>query len=303
MKRLVVGVDGTDAARAALDWAAGTVGSDGHIHAIVAVNPALEFLVDVVTGDPLTYLELLHRDVASTWTREARTRVSGLTADLVELSAPDALTAAAVDSHADAIVVGAHTTHLGALKRIGATTRHLLRKLPVPLVVVPSATTDGLGTRVGGSETLVVGVGHGDATDAAARWAAHLADRRNLNIVLVRATGDGPVHQTDGLLDLLSYEFHPSRREERFTTDVVRLAELVQELSDHDLEIEAAAIPGFAALRLSEASDNASLLVIGQHRSKLTLGRHTPEPLRHLLTHSRCPIAVVPEWAADEPLA
>lgn len=301
VRRLIVGVDGTEAAGVALHWAADTVGPDGVIHAVVAVDPTVEFLVDVVTGDPLSYLQLLHRDLASTWTRGAQARVGQLTADLVERSAPHALTAAAAEFQADAIVVGAHVTHLGAPKRIGATTRHLLRELPTPLVVVPAGTTSGLGADVEGTEFIVVGVGHGDATEAAARWAAELADRRNLGVVLLRATGDGPVYQTDGLLDLLSYELHPDRREERSTADVVRLAELVQELSEHDLAIEAAAVPGFAASRLGEVSDRASLLVIGQHRSKITLGRHTPQPLRHLLTHARCPVAVVPEWVAGPP--
>ncbi len=303
MKRLVVGVDGTEAANAALKWAADTVGPDGVVHAIVAVDPALEFLIDVVTGDPMTYLQLLHRDLASTWTRDAAARVRTLTADLVEQPAPDALAAAAAEFSADAIVIGAHTPHLTGAKRIGVTTRHVLRKLPVPLVVVPVETTRGLDGGADRTDCLVVGVGHGDATESAVRWAADLADRRDLGVVLVRATGDGPVFQTGGILDLFSYELHPGRREKRSTDDLVRAAELVQELSDHDLRIEAAAMPGFAATSLEDLSDRASLLVIGQHRSRLTLGRHTPQPLRHLLTHARCPIAVVPQWAISASVA
>jgi nucleotide-binding universal stress UspA family protein len=302
MRRMVVGVDGTQSAQVALDWAADAVGRGGHIHAIVAVDPALEFFVDVVTGDPMTYLQAVDRDLASEWTRNAKARVAELTADLVETSAPDALAAAAAEYGADAIVVGAHVTHLGAPKRIGATTRHLLRKLVVPLVVVPVGATRGLGEGGGGTGPLLIGVGHGDATEAAVRWAANLADERDFDVVLVRATGDGPVFQTDGLLDLISYELHPKRRAEWAERDLVRLAEQVQELSEHDLTIDAGAVPGLAATRLAEASEVASLLVIGQHRSTFTLGRHAAQPLRHLLTHARCPIAVVPEWAGSEPL-
>ncbi len=296
MKRLVVGVDGSEAAQAALHWAADTVGPDGVIHAIVAVDPALEFLVDVVTGDTMTYLQRRHHDLASTWTRDATPRVRELTADLVEQPAADALTAAAAEFEADAIVIGAHAANLIGAKRIGGTTRHLLRKLPLPLVLVPVETTRWLDGGADRTDSLVVGVGHGDATESAVRWATELADRRDLGIVLVRATGDGPVFQTDGVLDLLSYELHPRRREERSTADLVRAAELVQELSDHELRIEATAMPGFAASSLGDLSDQAALLVIGQHRSRMTLGRHTPQPLRHLLTHARCPIAVVPQW-------
>ena len=144
MRRLVVGVDGTAAGRIALDWAAETVGPDGHIHAIVAVDPTIELLVDVVTGDPMAYLEGLYHDLDSDWTKGTKGRVAELTADLVETGAPDALVSAAAEFNADAIVIGAHVTHLGLPKRIGATTRHLLRKLVVPLIVVPASTQRAL---------------------------------------------------------------------------------------------------------------------------------------------------------------
>ncbi len=301
MRRLVVGVDGTDAAQAALSWAADTVGPAGHIHAIVAVDPALEFVVDVVTGDTMTYLQAVYHDLASQWTSDVEDRVAELTADLVERTAPRALAAAAAEFGADAIVVGVHVTHLGAPARIGGTVRHLLRELEVPLVVVPGGASSGLREHAERLGPLVVGVGHGHATDAAVRWAARLADERDLDVTLVRATGDGPVFQTDGLLDLISYELRPARRDQRWERDLVRLAKQVQDLSEHDLTIDALAVPGLAAARLAEASEVASLLVIGQHRSKLTLGRHTAQPLRHLLTHARCPIAVVPETAVGEP--
>lgn len=297
MQRLVVGVDGTDAARVALDWAADTVGPGGSIHAIVAVDPAVEFLVDVVTGDTMTYLELLHHDLATAWTRDAAARVAELTADLVERTPAVALNDAAAEFDADGIVVGAHVTHLGLPKRIGSTTRHVLRRLVVPLVVVPAGVSRGVGVGGDGTGPLVVGVGHGDATEAAVRWAADLADERDLDVVLVHATGDGPVFSADGLIDLVTYELRPERRRARSRDELVRLAGQVQELSRHELTVDVAEVPGLAALRLAEASDAASMLVVGQHRSAITLGRRTAQPLRHLLTHARCPIAVVPEWA------
>jgi nucleotide-binding universal stress UspA family protein len=302
MRRLVVGVDGTESARIALEWAADTVGTDGHVHAVVAVSPGLEYMVDVVTRDRLSYLLEVYHDLDARWVDAIRGRVAELTADLVERSAPDGLSAAAAEFGADAIVVGAHVTRGGLPKRIGSTTRHLLRKLDVPLVVVPEGVDRGLPTGSDAAGTLVLGVGHGDATDAAVRWSAALADERGLDVVLVRATGDGPVFQTDGLLDLISYELHPAARTEWLERDLARCAELVQELSEQELAIEARAVSGLAAVQLANASETASLLVVGQHRSKPALGRHTAQPLRHLLTHARCPLVVVPEWAVDTPL-
>ena len=59
---------------------------------------------------------------------------------------------------------------------------------------------------------VIVGIGHGPATDAAVHWAAHLADDRDLPVGLVRATGEGPVFQVDGLLSLLAYYIDPRKR-------------------------------------------------------------------------------------------
>ena len=47
----------------------------------------------------------------------------------------------------------------------------------------------------------------------------------------------------------------------------------------------------------------ASLLVIGQHRSMITGDSQTTRPLRHALTHARCPVAVIPAEAAEAAVA
>ncbi len=77
----------------------------------------------------------------------------------------------------------------------------------------------------------------------------------------------------------------------------------MQTLSGSESDVVVSIPPGLPALRLDEASERSALLVLGRHRSALDRGHHTAQPLRHALTHSRCPVAVIadhPDWLLDE---
>lgn len=290
MRNLVVGVDGASSSMNALDWAASTVGRRGQVHAIAAVSPPTELAVVPEPGSGRTYLELLQQELETTWTAAAGARVGMMTAIATEGFASDALLAAAAEHDADAIVVGAHVPPRTMPKTIGSTTRHLLKALDRPLIVVPH----GCAARLDGDGPVIVGIGHGPATDASVCWAAHLADERDLAVGLVRATGEGPVFQVDGLLSLLAYYIDPSKRAEWTSEDLADFAEQVQSTTEHDLSIGVAAPTGLPAVRLVDASADAALLVIGRHQSVITDHPHATQPLRHALTHARCPIAVIP---------
>lgn len=290
---LVVGVDGSESSANALEWAATTVGPAGSIHAITAVSPLVELTVDVVSGDGDGYLRYLRHQLSTSWTGGVGDRVGQLTTDVRDQTAAEALAAVAIETDADAIVVGAHVRKALALPTVGHTTRQLLHHLTSPLIVVPNQMHDGIDE--GGP--VMVGIGHGDATEAAVWWASQLADERGLTIGLVRATGDAPIFQSDGLVDLLAYYLEPEHRTEWTVGDVNRLAAAVQDNSDHDLVIETSIRPGLPAVQLVAASEQASMLVIGQHWSAISQGHLTPQPLRYALQHARCPVAVIPEAA------
>jgi nucleotide-binding universal stress UspA family protein len=290
MRNLVVGVNGAPSSQRALEWAAAAVGPKGRIHVVSAVSPPTELATVPPPRGRITYLQLLQRQLETEWTDSIRGRVATITATAVAGIASDALAVAAVEWRADAIVLGAHVPLRALPKTIGSTTRHLMKSAACPLIVVPHEVTTGLD----GGGPIIVGVGHGVATDAAVRWAAQLADERDLGVGLVRATGEGPVFQVDGLLSLLAFYIDPAKRAEWTREDLEEFANEVQTMTAHELPIGVSAPAGLPAVRLVEASADAALLVIGHHRSTITGHRHATQPLRHALTHARCPVAVIP---------
>lgn len=295
MKNLIVGVDGTDASLNALAWAAETVGSSGRIHAVVSLNPWTEYIVDAATGDPVGYSDIIESALIDQWTREIGFAVGELKTSVSWASVGPALEHAASADHADAIVVGVHHGIGGLVKRIGHSTKRLLQSTRHPVIVVPPSTSVAL---EGGN--VVVGVGHGDATRSAVRWAAHLARSRDIRIELLHAMGDAPVFQAEGFLDLARYEVGYTDRRTWEVGHIEHFAELMQTLSGPELDLAISTPPGLAALRLDDASERSALLVIGRHRSKFDGGHHLAQPLRHALTHARCPVAVIPDHLADD---
>ncbi len=298
MRNMVVGVDGSESALAALDWAAETVGSAGRIHAVVGLNPWTRYVADAVGGHEVSFREVLERDLVDRWTAETGFRVGELATTVSDSTAAKALDEIATDDRADAIVVGAHTSIVGAPARVGRTINHLIRTTDHPVVVVPGRPPLGVDDGV-----VVVGIGHGNATRAAVRWAAHLARERSLTVELLHATGDAPVFQADGVLELVRYEVGREDPDEFERGSIEHFAELMQTLAGPELDLVVSTPPGLPALRLDEASERSSLLVLGRHRSVWDRGHHTAQPLRHALTHARCPVVVIadhPDWLTDD---
>ena len=290
MRSIVVGVDGSASSARALEWAARLVGPDGTIHAVAAVSPLTELAIDAVLGDSVSYVHRLQHELESVWLDPVRDLVGAVTASTDEGWAAAAITAEARRHDADAIVVGAHVPARHFPKTIGTTTRQLLKDLPCPLLVVPHRWHHGPDS----GDPVIVGVGHGDATDEAVRWGAAFAEAHDLGLGLIRATGESPIFQVDGFLDVVALYIDPAQRQVWTQEDLARLATAAQEATDTSLDIATTTVRGLPASRLAEATTEASLLVIGQHRVPIAGTRHATQPLRYALTHARCPVAVIP---------
>ena len=289
MRNLVVGIDGSAASHVALEWAARAVGDRGRIHAVTATDPEPHIVLDPLPTDDVEYRIVLERELARTWIEPARRRVGTVTAEVADGEAPEALARIAAARDSDAIVVGSHVTATGVPRLVGRTIRHLLADLRGPLVVVPTsldaAVEDG---------PIIVGIGHSEATEASVRWAAGEAAQSQRALGLVRATREGPVFQVDGMLELIAYYIDPAKREQWVAEDLAELAALAQDASVDEIAVATTAVAGLPATTLVAQSEAASLLVIGHNPSKLLGRQHVTQPLRHALTHARCPVVVVP---------
>ena len=294
MKHLVVGVDGREPSLAALRWAVSAAGRGGAVHALAATSPTPDLDAhSSARSDARTALgEALRRD----WVAPFDGAVAQLTSSTSDEPAPDALRKAAERRDADAVVIGAHVSPRGIPKMTGGTIRELLATLTRPLIVVPStASADRTG-----HAPVIVGIGHGSATDAAVCWAAHHAEATGRPLGLVRVTGDVPLFRIDGLLDVMALYLEPEKRSEWTEEDLADWAERAHEQATAPIDVTTGAVAGLPAVQLVEASESAEVLVIGQHRHGVLGDHHVPQPLRYALTHARCPVVVVPDTHADE---
>jgi nucleotide-binding universal stress UspA family protein len=296
VKNVIVGVDGTAASSAALRWAAETVGHDGRIHAVVSVNPWTELLTDALTGDPVSYAESVKSDLIHRWTADAGFSVGTLSTTVSHRPMAAALDRAATTDVADAFVIGAHHSLGGFVKRIGHATNRLIRSTTHPVVVVPTDVEPK--PLIGG--TVVVGVGHGNATRGAVRWVAHLSGLLRISVELLHARGDAPVFQAGSVADFARYEVGTAERTTWERGEIEHFADLMRTLAGPEQDLAITTPPGLAALRLDEASERCALLVVGRHRSRLDRGHHTAQPLRHVLTHARCPVVVIADRPDEE---
>ena len=207
MKTLVVGMDGSADALAALDWATEVVDPNGTIHVVHAISPAEDIVVAAaqVVSEPAR--RRAQRLLDDAWLVPARTRGVPVVGEVVEDSPADALLQAAQDHDADGVVIGVHGRSLIVPRAIGTITSHLLHRVRRPLVIVRRDRAKPL---VAG-ETVVVGVGRGEATRAALHWAVQLASARGLALSLVHATGTRPLFDEDGLLEVIAYYIDPSK--------------------------------------------------------------------------------------------
>lgn len=135
--KVVVGYEGSDAARSALGCAAREAGSDGTVLVVHAYGPPPDWL-----GHPY-YQTMLdaHRKRGEDLLAEAAASpaLDGVTVetDLLADNPADAILAAAAAHHADVIVLG--TRGFGpARAALGSVGLRVLHAAPCPVVVVPT---------------------------------------------------------------------------------------------------------------------------------------------------------------------
>ncbi|HVM09344.1 MAG TPA: universal stress protein [Acidimicrobiales bacterium] len=285
MRRIVVGVDESDGAAAALRWAL----REGDLHGATVVAVLAWGLLDQhrAGGDAE-----FDPDYGADDADEAlRAIVAGAAGDdaaaTIELQAvcdvpAKALLAAA--EGADLLVSGARG--LGGFRGLllGSVSQHLLHHSKVPIAIVRPPRNVG-----GESERIVVGVDGSDRSKAALAWAVAEASVRDAVLVAAHAwrvpvVGEYPFSALP--IDPANY----AATSEALLDEVLGSAD-VGALAG---KVERASVQGSAAGALLELAESADLLVIGSRGLGGFKGMLLGSVANQVARHAPCTVVVLP---------
>lgn len=284
----MLGLDGSDESRSALDWAVRAAGDDGTIHAVHAISPTLELAVAAAQVDSAPMVGRRALDLER-WVGPAASSGARVERAVVEDDPADALLRAAAEVDADLIAVGVHARSRLTPRTLGHVTATLIRRTDRPLVVV----RPGPDRPLDDGSVVVAGVGSGPATRAALAWAAHFASHHGAALSLIHAVSARPVFGEDGLLDVIAFYVDRGLLHEWALDDLSDVADELQRATEHEVPISWSAPDGGAGPVLVDAGADAALLVVGRHDHADGAPAIT-SALHHVVTHAPCPVVVVP---------
>jgi nucleotide-binding universal stress UspA family protein len=272
--RIVVGYDGKPDSLAALDWAAKVASlRGGSIVAITIIDPRQ---TPRGVAWPQSYWDDLDdkaREVFARWPDVPSTierHVGNLVPRLLECAEGSSMLV--VGSHGHTTI---HEVLLGSVSQSAA--RHA--GLPVVVVRPPLHPESG---------RIVVGADGSESSARALEFACRMAERTHDKIVALRAwqpltvVGD-------------RYGYMPPPSTETMDAAESALGREVEELRTTfpDVSIEGEIFYGAAERALSDAADNASMVVVGS-RGHHAVGEVLMGSVGHaLLHHAHCPVAIV----------
>jgi nucleotide-binding universal stress UspA family protein len=277
LRSMLVGVDGSPAAGAALEWAgrfAGLVGAE-----VLVANIFEPEQAEVSPDDYEKLIAGAERRLREEWV--APLRGTAVRHRCLQLTGnPDRLLAATEAEHADLLVVGTRGAGRHAGLHLGSLAHHLAHYTLGPLAIVPVA---GAASSI---DRIVVGVDGSPGSAAAVRWCANVAAIVGAEVTAVCA-----------------FDPHPRRgfgddvRGWRAAAEAAISAERIAPLRAAGAVVRTRIVEGnhpLAALEAVAAEGNAGLFVVGTRGFSevggLRLGRL---PLQ-LIHHTHLPVVLVP---------
>lgn len=285
---VVVGVDGSDASLAALDWAVDEAVRHGHPLRIVHASlwERYEGVVPAGTTDRSSGQVLAEHIVGAAADR-ARRRAPGLavTADVRAEDASGALLREGQE--AAVLVVGSRGRGELADLLLGSVGLVVAARAHGPVVVV-RGDRHALEAR---HQRILLGVGDHDVDAPAVRFAFREAAVRDAELDVVRAWRR-PAHEP---VD------HPLLTGEPRTHFEHRASELLDKALESTardfprVRLRRSTVEGPAHRVLTERSAAADLLVVGARRPGRLTGLELGRVAHRALHHAACPVAVVPQ--------
>lgn len=294
--RVVVGFDGSDAARAAVDWAAAEAVLRGRgltiVHALlppvttgglgVGLPPSLDML------DDLQAAALAELEQVAAPLRTEELVVEGT----VRIGAPSSVMLEASEE-ADLVVIGSrgHGGFRGLL--LGSVSAQVAAHAGCPVAVIRHAAPEG-------ARKVVVGIDGSPAAEAALAFAFDEASRRGWTVQAVHAW-DVPAY------DLLIVPNGPVPIPlADVADDEIRLtAEVLSGFRDDypDVDVVESLVRAPAVQALLDASADAAMVVVGTHGHGPAMGALLGSVSNGILHKVATPIVVVPPTADAEDAA
>ncbi|MDG9705706.1 universal stress protein [Streptomyces sp. DH37] len=293
VRTVTVGVDGSGESLAAADWAAREA-----MRRKVPLH-----LVHVREPDPFTPPDsFADPEARQHWAqripREAANDLAGrhpgleITTDQLTGRPAEVLTAAA--EQAEVLVIG--TRGLGPVTGflVGSVGLSTVARVDCPVVLVRAGTAEEGGPA--GTEPpvpardVVMGLELYRPSDELIEFGFDAASRRG-----------APLRVIHGWNPPLVYGVDPIAVDPRLATDLAReSARVLEDALRHwrekypDVEVKAQAVVGRPARHLLEASEDASLVVVGRRKRRSPIGFHIGPVAHAVMHHAKAPVAVVP---------
>ncbi|MFF7534805.1 universal stress protein [Streptomyces bobili] len=285
---LIVGVDGSDAGLAAVDWAVDEAARLGLplrlVHASLweRYEGAL-----ALRGQERPSVRVLAEHIVASAAERARRRNPDVKVSTAILASEPADALLGEGNNASLLVTGSRGR--GELRGLllGSVGLAVAARAHYPVTVVRG---DGAGL-AGTHERILLGAGNPDTSGDAVRFAFREAEARACTLDVVRAWRC-PAHET---VDHPALAAEPARHHEERASAL--LDELLREaMAGHpDVRVRRTTVEGPPAKVLVDRSAAADLVIVGARRRVGRLGLQIGRVSHTLLHHARCPVTVVPQ--------
>lgn len=280
MERIVVGVDGSDPAGAALSWSVRLARATGARVEVVTAAAELPLAGPFAEWD-------LGEDAIELALTAQRHSVDAVAHDGVEVDTfiqqgQAAAVLLGVAKDAAALVIGTHGHGAVESVLLGSVSRQVATHAVGPTVLVPSDP--------GRLARVVVGVDGSEEALHALRWATGLARAVGASIEVVAAYHVTPIGV--GAPWVAPVPVVSDRDLQAAAAEVLDTA--VSRADAADVVVERTVAAGGAAQRLLDRAQDADLLVVGSRGHGGFAGLLLGSVSRRCLVHPPCPVAVVP---------
>ncbi|MGW2331035.1 universal stress protein [Streptomyces sp. NPDC001700] len=287
---VVVGVDGSDAASGALDWAADMAARRGLPLRIVHASlwERYEGYVPAAAADRPT--ERLHSETVLATAAERAGRRAPALKVMTDLAPDEAVTALLrAGQSAEAVVVGSRGRGEFASLLLGSVGLGIAARASCPVIVVRGRPEGGDGrmnrVAVGIAERERPGEHDHTPPSPAVAFALREARLRGCELAAVHAW------RCAGPEDHGPHEDHSGHAAELLDEALGGVTEMARP----PVPVAYRAFEGPARKALLDASDDADLLVVGARRRQGHFGMQLGLVNHAVLHHARCPVAVVPQ--------